>query len=109
MKLSSQIHLIIYNSPVNTIGRFVFFYTSFNKLIIGGNVERIRTYAFFDAKGKIYIPNSVTTINANALYLKNTSKIYTGVASKPDDWDSNWVPNSIEVNYSVSLEEFNNL
>lgn len=97
------------NLPVNSIARFAFYYTSFNKLTVGSNVSKIKTCAFFSAKGKIYIPGGVSIINANAMLLKSGSEIYTEVVSKPDEWDSCWNPNSIGVVYSTSLEDFNNL
>ena len=95
--------------PVNSIGRMAFYYINFEKLIVGNAVSKIKTNAFYYSKGKVYIPSGVSIINANAMLLKSGSKIYTGVSSKPDDWDTNWNPNSIEVIYSTSLVDFNNL
>ena len=95
--------------PVNIIGKFAFTAVYFNKLAIGSNVERIRTKGFYACTGKIFIPNTVSVINANGFSLESGSQIYTNASAKKDDWDSSWNTNSTPVNYSTSKAEFDNL
>ena len=95
--------------PVNIIGRLAFVFVLFNKLTVGSNVTKIKSCAFASSKGNIFIPSTVLIINAKGLYLKNGSIIYTDATAKKDDWDSNWNPNSLTVNYSTSKADFDNL
>lgn len=95
--------------PVKAIGKYAFDGVIVDKLTIGNNVNRIRSYAFAHTLGKVFIPNSVDIINAYGLYLESGSRIYTNASSKKDDWDTNWKSNYIEVVYSTSKADFDNL
>ena len=94
--------------PVKTIGKWAFAYVNFNKLIIGNNINKIKTRAFIECDGAVFIPNTVSIINANAFEYAPTT-IYVEASQKPDDWDSNWNPNNRPVVYSTSRQDFENI
>ena len=104
-----SIPLLANNLPVTTIGKYALSLNVFNKLSLSDSVIKIKSYALCASKGKVFIPNTVTIINANGLYLENGSVIYTEAASKKEDWDSNWNSRFLTVNYSTSRADFNNL
>lgn len=96
----------INNLPVTTIGKWAFVCSFFDKLTIGSNVNKIKSSAIIECKGDVFIPNSVSIINANGLYLSSGSTIYAEASAKKDDWDSNWNANSTEVVYSTTKQAF---
>lgn len=59
----------------------------------------IGEYAFWDCVklGEIVIPNSVTTVGANAFLGCTNALILCEAESKPSGWASNWVPSGIPV------------
>jgi len=96
------------NLKVTSIGKLAFVNSYFNKLTIGNNVNKIKSNAFYECKGNVFIPNNVEIINANAFDYDSTM-IYVEVSQKPDDWDSNWNSNNTNVMYSISKESFENM
>ena len=54
---------------------------------------------------KIYIPDSVTTIAANAFMGLSDCTIYCQAASKPDGWDDNWNSSGYDVVWGEVWEE----
>ena len=63
------------------------------EFIIPETVTHIKSYAFIYLSNikKVYIPKSVTTIEALAIYRLSRATIYCGAPSKPEEWHSQWV------------------
>ena len=95
--------------PVKTIGKYAFEWIFVSRITIGNNVNKIKSYAFYQCKASLFIPNNVGIINANGIYINSGSIIYAEVSQKPDDWDTNWNPNNTLVVYSASKQSFDNM
>jgi hypothetical protein len=65
-------------------------------------VTTILAYAFYGSQRltSVFIPISVTTIGAYALFASSNLKIYAEAPSKPSGWAEYWKPNIIEVQWS---------
>ena len=94
--------------PVVSIGKYSIYNVEIGKLIIGDNVNKIKSSSIV-MSGKLFIPHTVSIINANAIHINDGFAIYTDASAKLDEWDSNWVNYQQVVNYSYSKESFINL
>lgn len=93
------------NIPVKTIGKFAFYGDGPRIITIGSNINKIKSYAFYETNGIILIPKNVSIINANGLDVYSEAIVLVEVESKPDDWDSNWISSSYaKVYYSVPVD-----
>ena len=93
--------------PVLSILRAAINYdTTLKNIKIENGITKIRPYGIYCYDVKyLYIPNSVSIINANGIYSENRSMvIYVYAASKPVDWDSNWTNVLSNVIYGMDGE-----
>lgn len=97
------------NIKVTSIGKYAFLWKHFGKLMIGDNVTKIRSNAFYECSGDVFIPSNVSIVNASGFYYHNEI-IYVEASQKPEDWDTNWKTSSGSgtVIYSASKDEFIN-
>lgn len=100
----------INNLPVKTIDKYAFVGINIGKVLIGSNVNKIKTGAFFSVTTRLFIPKNVEIINSKGIDLDGSySTIYVEASAKPDDWDSVWNADSYtNVVYSASKNEFIN-
>ena len=103
----------INQNPVKTIDRYAILLDKAGKITIGSNVTRIRKNGIYVADGStlLYIPNSVEIINSQGIYLDNETgtTIYVQTSDKPEDWDTNWNVRNVNVVYSTSKSDFDNI
>jgi hypothetical protein len=75
----------------------------------GRSVTGIRTGAItYSSSGSssvpltIYIPSSVVTIEVDAIRCNRETNVYASATSKPTGWNSNWIYNTYDAQYSTS-------
>lgn len=75
---------------------------------ISDGIDKVKKYGIIAENGFVYVPKSVTTINASGI---NADCCMVEVAKKPDDWDTKWFDGNgsdvlfdFDLNIEVSIE-----
>lgn len=81
------------------------------RITFADGITTVRPYAIAQNEKltSVYIPNSVSLINANGMYTSNEVNIYAAAESKPMDWDTNWTKNYNHVYFNVGTLVENNM
>ena len=74
-------------------------YNKLSTLQIESGITKLQTNSIGCQVNKVFIPKSITTINAYAF--KNASVFYVEASSKPDEWDTYWANSYQNIYYGV--------